>query len=317
MSKFWIYLIGILEIVGGFCGVAFIVWQLVTAPLAPHNIPFAIIIVAIYLLSLAGGVGLLLGRKFGRVLSIIVQAIQLPKYSSQLLIFMFSFGFDAYVYGMLTNTAQVAFGAELKFFAFYQLFPYVADAPVLFGISIPATAFLVMLLRKPKPAASGNVAADDADAPNKSLVRSADSLFLNLFGAAKIGCIRRGPVNSDVRRFCTYDANPKTLGTHSLFCGGRGREHPRVSNRPKIHSRHHKTADHRQDRTSKGQWRILDRQSPGYEDTRRSRCSHCGPTLAVAAIRRPQLLVSFAGLRNKILFARQTGCLRERLLGMR
>jgi hypothetical protein len=186
MSKFWTYLISVLEIVGGLCGIAFIVWQSVTAPLAPHNIPFAIIIVSIYLISLAGGVGFLLGRKFGRVLSIIVQAIQLPKYSSQLLIFMFSFGFDAYVYGMLTNTSQVAFGAELKVFAFYQLFPYVADAPVLFGISIPATAFLVMLLRKPKSATSGNVTADDADAPNKSLDRSGGSVFRIKSGAAKV-----------------------------------------------------------------------------------------------------------------------------------
>ena len=186
MSKFWTYLIAILEILGGLCGIAFIIWQSVTAPLAPHNIPFAIIIVTIYLLSLAGGIGLLLGRKFGRLLSIIVQAIQLPKYSSQLLIFMFSFGFDAYVYGMLTNTAQVAFGAELKFLAFYQLYPYVADAPVLFGISIPATAFLVMLLRKSKPAPSGNVAADDADAPNKSLDASGGGVFRKIIGPAML-----------------------------------------------------------------------------------------------------------------------------------
>jgi hypothetical protein len=163
MSKFWTYLIAILEIVGGLCGIAFVLWQSVAAPLERYNVLFAIIISVIYLLSLVAGIALALGRKFGRVASIIVQAIQLPKYTSQLLIFMFSFGFDAYVYGMLTNNAQVAFGLEFKFLAFNQLFVNVTDAPVVFGISIPATAFLVMLLRKPKLAASSETAADDAE----------------------------------------------------------------------------------------------------------------------------------------------------------
>lgn len=169
MSKFWTYLIAILEIVGGLCGIVFVILQSVTAPLDRHNILFATIIVVIYLLSLVGGIGLLLGRKFGRVASIIVQAIQLPKYTSQLLIFMFSFGFDAYFYGMLTTNAQVAFGLEFKFLAFNQLFVNVADAPVMFGISIPACVFLVMLLRKPKIARCDDAPAIDADAPNKSL----------------------------------------------------------------------------------------------------------------------------------------------------
>ncbi|HEY8186155.1 MAG TPA: hypothetical protein VIF64_08805 [Pyrinomonadaceae bacterium] len=163
MSKFWTYVIAILEIVGGLCGIAFVLWQSATAPLERYNVLFAIIISVIYLLSLVAGIALVLGRKFGRVASIIVQAIQLPKYTSQLLIFMFSFGFDAYVYGMLTNKAQVAFGLEFKFLAFNQLFVNMADAPAGFGISIPATAFLVMLLRKPKLAASGDAPAVDAE----------------------------------------------------------------------------------------------------------------------------------------------------------
>jgi hypothetical protein len=179
MSKFWTYLIAILEIVGGLWGIAFVIWQSVTAPLERYNIPFAVIIVLIYLLSLVAGICLALGRKFGRIGSIIVQAIQLPKYSSQLLIFMFSFGLDAYVYGMLTSNAQAAFGVEFKFLAFNQLFVNVADAPVVFGVSIPASAFLVMLLRKPKVAPSDDAPATDADAPNKSLDASGGGVFCN------------------------------------------------------------------------------------------------------------------------------------------
>src|SRR5438477_10591583 len=102
MPKFWIYLIAILEIAGGVCGIAFVLVQSVTAPLERYNVLFAIIICLIYLLSLVAGIALAVGREFGRVASIIVQAIQLPKYTSQLFIFTFSFGFDAYVYGMLT-----------------------------------------------------------------------------------------------------------------------------------------------------------------------------------------------------------------------
>ena len=163
MSKFWTYVIATLEIVGGISGIAFIIWQSVSAPPNGYNLLLAIIICLIYAFSLAAGIALALRHKFGRVASIIVQAIQLPKYTSQLLIFMFSFGFDAYAYGMLTNNAYVAFGIDFKFLAYYQLFANVADAPAGFGISIPATAFLVMLLRKPKPTASGDAPAVEAE----------------------------------------------------------------------------------------------------------------------------------------------------------
>jgi hypothetical protein len=179
MSKSWTYLIAILEIVGGIWGIAFVVWQSWVVPLDRYTFPFAVIIFVVYSLSLAAGIALALGRKFGRVGSIAVQAIQLPKYGSQLLVFMFSFGFDAYVYGMFTNNAQAAFGIEFKFLAFNQLFVNVTDAPVMFGISIPACGFLVMLLRNPKIVHSDDVPPMDADAPNKPLDASGGSVFRN------------------------------------------------------------------------------------------------------------------------------------------
>ena len=147
MSKFWIRLIAILEITGGVCGIVFQVPYLLVAPGDGRPLIVAGIVFAIYLLSLVAGVTLLLERPFGRVASIVIQAIQLPKYMSQLLIFMFSFGFDAYLYGMLTNNAQPIFGFEFKFLAFNQLFVNVADAPAGFGISIPASIFLSMLVK--------------------------------------------------------------------------------------------------------------------------------------------------------------------------
>jgi len=151
MPKFWIRLIAILEIIGGVCGIAFVIWQFVAATTDRQTLLFPGMAAAVYLFSLVAGVSLWLERPFGRIASMIIQSIQLPKYMSQLLIFMFSFGFDAYVYGTLTNNAQPIFGFEFKFLAFNQLFVNVAGAPVGFGISIPACAFLVMLVKyRPK-----------------------------------------------------------------------------------------------------------------------------------------------------------------------
>ncbi len=151
MPKLWIRLIAILEIIGGLSGVLFAVSQLLAARSGRQTLILSGIALAIYILSLVAGITLLLERPFGRIASIVTQAIQLPKYVSQLLIFMFSFGFDAYLYGMFTNNAQPIFGFEFKFLAFNQLFVNVADAPALFGVSIPACAFLVVLLKyRPK-----------------------------------------------------------------------------------------------------------------------------------------------------------------------
>jgi hypothetical protein len=156
MSKIWIRIISVLEIVGGLSGIAFVVWELVALPVDRHRVAMGAIALAVYVFSFIAGVALWLGHPFGRLASIVVQAIQLPKYISQLGIFMFSFGFDAYVYGMLTNNAQPIFGFEFKFLAFNQLFLSVPDAPVGFGISISSCVFLGMLLKsKPKNLSRG------------------------------------------------------------------------------------------------------------------------------------------------------------------
>ncbi len=79
MSKIWIRLIAILEIVGGVCGIAFVGWQFVTLPTHRHTLIFASIALVVYVFSFIAGIALWLERPFGRVASIIVQAIQLPK----------------------------------------------------------------------------------------------------------------------------------------------------------------------------------------------------------------------------------------------
>ncbi len=151
MSKIWIRIISVLEIVGGLSGIAFVGWEIAAAPTDHHPLLIGAIALLVYVFSLVAGVTLWLERPFGRVASIVVQAIQLPKYTSQLIVFMFSFGLDVYVYGMLTTNAQPVFGFELKFLAYNQLFVSLPDAPAGFGISISACVFLGMLLKfKPK-----------------------------------------------------------------------------------------------------------------------------------------------------------------------
>jgi hypothetical protein len=156
MSKVWIRIIAVLEIVGGVFGVGFVLRQIFAGHNSRLTLAFASIAFAVYILSLVSGLALLRGHRFGRIGSIVVQSIQLPKYASQLLVFMFSFGFDAYLYFALNSTANVIMGFEFKFLAFNQLFVNMADAPVVFGVSIPASIFLAMLLKYKQPVGSSN-----------------------------------------------------------------------------------------------------------------------------------------------------------------
>lgn len=94
MSKIWIRIISILEIIGGLSGIAFVVWEIEAAPTDRHPVVIGAIALAVYVFSFIAGIALWLERPFGRVASIVAQAIQLPKYISQLIIFMFSFGLD-------------------------------------------------------------------------------------------------------------------------------------------------------------------------------------------------------------------------------
>jgi hypothetical protein len=143
---------------GGVFGTAFVAWQVFTIPINTLTLVLALITEAIYAFCLVAGIALWREHPFGRLASIVVQAIQLPKYFSQVLIFMFSFGFDAYVYGILTANGSPMFGLKFNFFAFNQLFINASEAPAGFGVSITACIFLTILLRV-KPT---SVLSDDA-----------------------------------------------------------------------------------------------------------------------------------------------------------
>jgi hypothetical protein len=146
MSKTWVRIISVLEIVGGVVGIGFVIWALLATPFNAWTLIIAPIAISIYILSLVAGVALWRGNSFGRKASIVVQAIQLPKIISPLVIFMFSVGFDLWVQFLLTRGFS-NLGFEFRFLAFSQIFFNVQDAPFGLGVSITACIFLAMLLR--------------------------------------------------------------------------------------------------------------------------------------------------------------------------
>jgi len=135
-----------LELVGGVVGIGYEIWWLLATPFNALTLILAPIPISIYILSLVAGVALWRGNSFGRKASIVVQAIQLPKIVSPLIIFMFSFGFDLWVHILPTRRFS-NLGFEFRFLAFNQFFFNVQDAPCGLGVSITACIFLAALLR--------------------------------------------------------------------------------------------------------------------------------------------------------------------------
>jgi hypothetical protein len=146
MMKTWLRIIAVLEIIGGISGIGIMLWVLVATPTNIYTFIFAAIAAAIYILSLVAGIALWRRRRFGRTASIIVQCIQIPKIISPLVVFMFSFGIDLWVH-YLRAAGLSNLGFEFRLGAFNQLFFYVPDAPVGFGVSVTGCIFLMMLLR--------------------------------------------------------------------------------------------------------------------------------------------------------------------------
>jgi hypothetical protein len=145
MIKTWMKIIAVLEIVGGVYGAGFSIWWLLSMPLHPLTPIIGLIAISIYALSFIAGAALWRGTSFGRKASIIVQAIQVPKIISPLVIFMFSFGFDLWVH-LLQAGNLVNLGFEIRLLAFNQFFINMEGAPVGIGVSVSACVFLTMLL---------------------------------------------------------------------------------------------------------------------------------------------------------------------------
>ena len=143
----WLRFIAALEVVGGACGFGFIVWALLQTPLDSRTALVALFVLAVNALSFVAGVALWGGRRLGRTLSIIVQAVQLPKIVTQQMLFLFSFGLDLWVYAAQVGPRAIL-GFQFNVLPSSQLYFNALGSPfTLAGVSVSSIAFLVMLIR--------------------------------------------------------------------------------------------------------------------------------------------------------------------------
>jgi len=147
MTKTWLRIISVLEIIGGVFGLITTIWWFSISPINIYSLLLLPIPIAIYILSFLAGYWLWKGTPLGRTASIIIQAVQLPKIYSSLLIFMFSFGFDVWIQFIILNNGLSNFGFQFMFLSSSQIFFNVKDAPTGIGISLTALIFLIMLVK--------------------------------------------------------------------------------------------------------------------------------------------------------------------------
>jgi hypothetical protein len=143
--KLWRRIIAVLEMVGGVAGALLFIWRLTESPLSVGTLILALIALAIYVLSTVAGIALWRGRRFGHTASLIVQAIQIPKILSPVIVWTFSLGFDAFLYVVQMNNG-IKYGIEFKVLAFHQLFLNYTGAPFGFGLSLTALTCLMVLI---------------------------------------------------------------------------------------------------------------------------------------------------------------------------
>lgn len=147
MTKNWIKIISILEMVGGVIGICFVIWWFAVVPFNLISFLLSPILIGVYILSFTAGLLLWRENPYGRTTSIIVQVIQIPKVFSPLIVFMFSFGFDVWLHILIWDNKYLNYGFELKFLAFHQLFINSQNAPIGVGFSVTALIFLIMLVK--------------------------------------------------------------------------------------------------------------------------------------------------------------------------
>lgn len=141
----WLRFIAALEMAGGALGSGFVLWALLANPLDGLTALIALFVLAANALSFVAGVALWSGSRAGRVLSVIVQVIQLPKVVSVPVVFMFSFGLDVWV-SIAQAAGQVAWGFHLIFLSSSQVYFNVPVTYGLGGVSITSIVFLAVLI---------------------------------------------------------------------------------------------------------------------------------------------------------------------------
>jgi hypothetical protein len=142
----WLRVIALVEAVGGACGFGFVVWALLSVSVDARTALVALFVLGVNALSFVAGVALWGRSRAGRTLSIIVQAVQLPKIVTQQMVFLFSFGLDAWVYTAQAGPKAIM-GFQFTLLPSSQLFFNAVGNPVnLAGVSVSSIAFLAVLI---------------------------------------------------------------------------------------------------------------------------------------------------------------------------
>lgn len=144
MSNIWTKIISILEIIGGFFGILFSIYLFVFTPYSFSFLVIVLLFIVVSITSLLAGIFLWKKTKTGKILSIIIQSIQLPKIISPTFTFLFSFGFDTYPYYWIKD-GFTKLGIEFRILSSLQLFLNSEQMPTGIGISIVSVIFLVIL----------------------------------------------------------------------------------------------------------------------------------------------------------------------------
>lgn len=143
MRLFIRFTVGLLQLAGGILGVALIAAD----AFANRSLePAAIIFVALYSATILAGVALLRNHKLGKMLSIAVQAAQLPRIAAAGCTYHFVAGGAAW---LMLGTDGVGFSYLLG--SAYMWSPATAGEALPFGVNIVAAVALSMLLAMPLP----------------------------------------------------------------------------------------------------------------------------------------------------------------------
>ena len=162
MNRWIKRLLAVLQIGGGFAGLAVIAQLVMKAEMTAISVMGNVIFGVIFFFGIVAGLVLIEDERVGIVLSQIFQATQIPLLSSPIIVYRLICGFGVAVF---CQGAEVGgnywFGCHYAFFLF-------GDAPWGIGVNIVALVLFIYLLRIRKSKAGSDGAVDRGEAKSQS-----------------------------------------------------------------------------------------------------------------------------------------------------
>ncbi len=134
-------LISVLEIGGGFLGLIICLSALFNPSDTFANTALLLLFSVVFFFGIIAGVCLIENRKYGTILSLLYQAIQVFELSSGLITYSLGSGI---VFNLVILNRQFSF--EFTFGSHFSLYFFQADAPFGLGINLVALFFFLYLL---------------------------------------------------------------------------------------------------------------------------------------------------------------------------